>query len=210
MEMEKIDKFKSVITSLIPSSRCCKIGISEAFVKECLTMTYKQYIESEGITMIDDVNTTSAIAKSAQWLCGGLKCGLLLYGTIGSGKTTLARAITTTSYVLSNKNILPLNINAIDVARCCEADKDTYKQYLQQEMLLIDDMGCEPTSVKSYGTEYTPLIELLYKRLDKRLLTLITTNLSLRLIADTYGLRVWDRMKQMFVGVEFKNKSYRL
>ena len=60
-----------------------------AMLREC----YIAEVMRRRMQFIDDAATESHIDKAAKWLTGNHKPGLLLHGTVGNGKTTLARAI---------------------------------------------------------------------------------------------------------------------
>ena len=46
------------------------------------------------------------------------------------------------------------------------------------DVLGFDDLGTEPSEVSDYGNVYTPVIDLLTKRYEEQLFTIITTNLT--------------------------------
>lgn len=54
---------------------------------------YKAEVEKRGLVMKNDEHILGAIKDASSWLIEGKKPGLLLYGGIGNGKTTLANAI---------------------------------------------------------------------------------------------------------------------
>ena len=83
------------------------------------------------------------------------------------------------------------------------------RKYRESEMLFIDDMGIEPSTVKSWGNELSPVTELLYFRYDKQLFTLVTSNLNDEQLSKWYGSRILDRFNEMFDRVYFTGKSYR-
>lgn len=76
-------------------------------------------------------------------------------------------------------------------------------------MLCIDDMGIEPITVKHYGSEISPFVEVIYHRYKKKLFTVVTSNLVDEDIKDVYGERVADRFKEMFDKIYYTHKSYR-
>ena len=76
-------------------------------------------------------------------------------------------------------------------------------------MVAIDDLGCEPLEIQSYGNIYTPIIDLLTHRYDRQLFTMITTNLTPQEIRPRYGDRIADRLNEMVRNIVFKNKSFR-
>lgn len=76
-------------------------------------------------------------------------------------------------------------------------------------MLAIDDLGTEPVEVLEYGNRLNPVIDLLYKRYDEQLFTIITTNLTPKEIRERYGERIADRLNEMAFRIVFDNETYR-
>ncbi len=76
-------------------------------------------------------------------------------------------------------------------------------------MLAVDDVGIEPLEVMEYGNVVSPTVELLTRRYDGQLFTLLTTNLTPDGIRKRYGDRIADRLNEMAVVIPFKNPSYR-
>ena len=76
-------------------------------------------------------------------------------------------------------------------------------------MLGIDDLGTEPSEVMDYGNVYTPVIDLLTKRYEEQLFTIITTNLTPQQIREHYDDRIADRLNEMVEKKVFKNGTYR-
>jgi len=69
----------------------------------------------------------------------------------------------------------------------------------------FDDLGTEVVG-KHYGKEKEVMIEVLLNRYDKHIdffMTHMTTNLSSGEIKDRYGMRVFDRMREMFNIIDF-------
>jgi DNA replication protein DnaC len=76
-------------------------------------------------------------------------------------------------------------------------------------MLAIDDLGIEPVEVMDFGNVLCPVVDLLTKRYDMQLFTIITTNLTPSEIREKYGDRIADRMNEMMVKIIFNNDTYR-
>ena len=100
-------------------------------------------------------------------------------------------------------------IKATDIATVY-ANRSDFKILCNDEFLAIDDIGCEPAEVMSYGNILTPTVELLMARYDMQLYTMFTTNIMPKKIKDRYGERIADRLREMMYIIPFTNQTYRL
>ena len=181
-----------------------------AMLREC----YIDEVRRRGRTFQDDQDTADHIAKTAKWLTGGSKTGLILYGTVGNGKTTLSNAIGrligllyNSAYSSERKNVL--YVSALRLAEIAKNEPEYFKTLKSCELLAIDDVGVEPSVVKVWGNEISPFVETIYHRYDRQLFTIMTSNLNNDELANKYGERVADRFIEMFDRLPFENKSYR-
>lgn len=169
--------------------------------------------------LIFDDATKGHIEQVARWLVEPHgKPGLILMGLCGNGKTTMMRALSrlieyvsemTVGY--SKRTVMPI-YPAKEIARMCAApdkERKDFKELSGLEMLGIDDLGEEPKEVMSYGMIYTPLTDLICERYDHQLATVITTNLTKEQLSEKYGVRVYDRFREMLDIITFTNPSYR-
>lgn len=104
---------------------------------------------------------------------------------------------------------VPYYITALEISTMALNDRKSYDSIVSCPYLIVDDIGTEPISVKEYGNEVLPITELIYKRYDEMLPTVITTNLNLSAVSERYGLRVYDRVIEMCEMIPFVGKSHR-
>jgi hypothetical protein len=157
------------------------------------------------------------LAQMADFLTSGCsKFGILLCGTCGNGKSTLVKAFQSLLNTLNLRNELRKEnwgiriITAREIANLCKIDFKAWHNLTRDPMLGIDDLGTEPLEVLDYGNVLNPVVDLLMKRYDEQLFTLITTNLRPQEIREKYGERMADRFNEMMEKIIYKNVSYRL
>lgn len=183
-----------------------------------------------------DEKLLKRIESAAEWLTGDHKMGLLLYGGVGNGKSTLVNAISESLFAIeramrswekdianqANRNLetkcparsvitssAPAMFSSIEIARLAEASSKGLDHVKNAAFLILDDIGCEPSSVKVYGNEISPVSDILYHRYDKQLPTILTSNLDKAGLKEFYGPRIADRLEEMCDCIGFNNKSYR-
>ena len=100
-------------------------------------------------------------------------------------------------------------VDAKYIAYLCKNNYESYRKLISVDMLGIDDLGTEPSEVMDYGNVYTPVIDLLTKRYEEQLFTIITTNLIPQQIREHYGDRIADRLNEMVKKIVFNNATYR-
>ncbi len=156
------------------------------------------------------------IGLMAEWLTtSDHRFCALLFGQSGNGKSTLVKALQKLISRLDIKDeygqTIGLRIiDARDIAWMCRDKHEEWRALTNRNMLAIDDLGTEPVEVKYYGNQMNPVIDLLYKRYDEQLFTVITTNLTPNGIKERYGDRIIDRFREMCFHIDFENKSYRI
>lgn len=213
--MEQIDK---IIASLLPTSEVptpSKLRgqlekVSEKEMREIVLALYRSKVESLGYGFIADDGTMGKIQKVSKWLCKKEKPGLFLYGRCGTGKSILAQVI---FKILSQGR--PFGscrmITAIDLQSSFKDLENgwLYESVKTEAVSIIDDLGCEPARCMIYGVDYQPIQDLFYHRYDKRLITVLSSNLDDKMITERYGLRVWDRIEEMYDRIQFLEGSFR-
>jgi len=127
---------------------------------------------------------------------GDLEKGILLLGTIGSGKTIIMQTFCSLFNTISPRK----RIMIIKARTLWETVKETPDQFnfYKKRPLYIDDIGKEPLTVKNFGNEINPMAELLSLRYDEGAFTYATGNYNLNTLTGFYGETITDRMKDMF------------
>lgn len=210
-----------------------RLPFTEESVAPLLADSYAALVASRGGELQDDDATRRNIARVARWLTSdSTKPMLMLYGGVGNGKTTMARAIALLSrslrsayeeasrnerdtkradalYIQATRIRVPVIRTAQDIASLAGSRREEYEAVVRRGFLIVDDLGCEPAVVKNYGTEVTPVTDLIYKRYDEMSPTVVTTNLTKSAIREIYGDRVADRFNEVFETIGYQEKSYR-
>lgn len=139
------------------------------------------------MSFVDDGFVKYYVAEFASWLTDpAQKNSLMLCGGCGTGKTTLALAFMSMANALSERAYKTPSFDVqrlpaeeqrqiailsrfprvrlytaqeiADAARRSKEDRtDEYAAIKRTQFLIIDDLGCEPTEVKNFGTSVTPI-----------------------------------------------------
>ena len=132
--------------------------------------------------------------------------GLLLWGTVGTGKTYFAACI---ANGLLEKEV-PVRMTNLAAIMNCKYEKraELIQSLNSYDLLIIDDFGMERET--SFG------METVYQVIDGRYMTnkplILTTNLSLKALQQPSDLdhkRIYDRILEMTSGVRFAGEDFR-
>lgn len=145
---------------------------------------------------------------------GDLTKGLILFGGVGVGKTSLMK------FFMRNQAYSYRLISCREIETQFAMEGDTTIDYYstnpqipnnsnpfghQQIGFCFDDIGTESNS-KYFGKEKNVIAEILLNRYDNQMpknSTHITTNLSVDELTKNYGTRVVDRIKEMMNVIQF-------
>lgn len=194
-----------------------KINLPTDDVVTLLTRAYQGEVEKRGNIFLSTNDLQKIFQQITSWMCIPNKNPFLLIGgSVGNGKTTLAKAIIQVAnlYWKQRKDLTEIwkkpykYLTATDLNNTAKNDSKEFKEIKECNRLLIDDIGTESVTIKDYGNVITPFTEVIYHRYDKGLQTILTTNLTLEQIKERYGERVFDRMQEAN-RVFFTQKSYR-
>lgn len=150
---------------------------------------------------------------SDQRFSGALHKGIALIGHYGRGKSLLLEAYcdminAICEYRSLNRCTRYTFITASEIAL---RFNESYFDRLVVGGIAIDELGREARSVKHYGTELMPVIDLLFERYRRGTITHITANYSLEDLSaeDMYGEMLGDRLREMFNFIVMDGKSRR-
>lgn len=177
-----------------------------------LRAAYAREVESRGMICSDNENIDSYLSKIAEAMTTkSNKCGILLCGNCGNGKTTTLNAFLSVCKFLDryhgeNRKIESTSARRISQIAKNEALMDEAKTVT---VLAIDDVGLEPTEVLDFGNAINPVIEIMEHRYRRQLFTFITTNLTPAQIREKYGDRIADRFNEIMKCIVFTNPTFR-
>lgn len=187
-----------------------KISTSLAELDAMVTGMYYGLSKARGYDVVDHDVVGERCLKASKWMTmDNCKPSLVMHGGIGTGKTTLLRAMYKSARYLEQRCAF---VTASSLAKMKLEEPDTYEYLLNSwyEYIFIDDVGTEPVEVKSYGNAMYPFVDIVSRRYDLGLPLIITTNLKYpNDFAQIYGERVADRLREMANSMEFKGGSYR-
>ena len=182
--------------------RSYDIGKPYEDVLRVLTEAYGALVESTGHAMHRAPEHLSTVAK---WLCGQGRCGLLLYGGYGLGKTTTLRAIHYAVRFL-NGGYLP-HYTAKQVLSMPNEDIKSLRR--NERIVMVDELGREQNERRDYGNVSEPVIELIRFREDRGLPTVLASNLLEQEFVSKYDPYIHDRLFGSFSRIFFEGQSYR-
>lgn len=202
--------------------RFCIPSASEVFLDY-----YKEMVEERGCVYEPHEEIESKITSIGQWIEDPTApFGLFLGGRPGNGKTTAVKALKLLIGLSGYRDPVNLDtyghpeaaclhiVNAYDLAKLYTDNEHRFNFLKKTGILAIDDVGVEPLDYTKYGNVINPFLDILYARYEKKLMTIITTNLKKSELHERYGARYADRAEEMFFrvafpyGVTFRHNNY--
>lgn len=187
-----------------------------------LTEAYALEVRNRGMEPASNEATAGYLDKIAETMTSkSTKCGILLCGNCGNGKTTTMNAFVHVCRYLNGVNsrtamekhseFKSWNIKSTSARRITQIAKDDnlMNEAKTATVLCIDDLGLEPTEVLDYGNTINPVIEIMEHRYRQQLFTLITTNLTPAQIREKYGDRIADRLNETTKCIVYTNATFR-
>lgn len=211
-----VEVFKSWLTEQKTIKDLFRWECSEEDAISLLCAAYQKEVEVRGMTCnLDQVY--GYLEGIAKMMTGkSTKCGILLCGNCGNGKTTSMEAFISVSKFLrklkggcaqTGTNFLA-STSARRLTQLAK-DENAMSEAKRSIILCIDDIGLEPTEVLDYGNTINPVIEIIEQRYRQQLFTFITTNLTPKQIREKYGDRVADRFNETMKRIVYENPTFR-
>ena len=138
--------------------------------------------------------------------------GLLFYGKVGTGKTTLACCIG--NYLMEHMisvfatSLVKIN-SQIQFNKSRSIEEDIIRKMNAAKLLILDDLGAERDTEFSHETVYN----IIDSRYRSRKPMIVTTNLSLNEMQRTHDVRlqrIYDRVLEVCYPVPFMFNSFRM
>jgi DNA replication protein DnaC len=137
----------------------------------------------------------------------------LLYGNCGTGKTKLMQALSYLFHFYENERNTLRVCSAMEITGLSlskeETDAARFGMLKTAKYVGIDDLGTEPVNVKNWGTDKTPVIDILYHRYNNMKVTVLSTNLNMEMIRERYDEQIFDRICEQYDRISFNCPSFR-
>lgn len=130
--------------------------------------------------------------------------GLLIGGVVGCGKTLFINLVQ--KWVFKKFCLNPVSSVVSEYNISGEEGVAIFKNTKER---MFDDLGIEQIG-RYYGSNIEVMQEVIYERYYKKLRTHFTTNAESQALKEKYGLRAYDRIKEMCNVIQWQeDKSYR-
>ena len=210
-----VERLKLALLQRKPTTSRFNLPMTCSQAKDSMKAAVMAEVERRLMKFAENEALDKQLSLMAEWLTtNDHRFCLLLCGKCGNGKSTLVKAFQNLLNLLGLRdeygNTIGFSIvDAREIAWMCRDRHQEWRALSRRNMLAIDDIGTEPVEIQDYGNHLNPVIDLLYKRYDEQLFTIITTNLTPKEIRERYGERIADRLNEMAFRIVFDNDTYR-
>lgn len=215
--MEKCGCFKQMETQLLYDQS----GLTEVLQRENFDHFSFSYYSNKPEDAVDGCTPYQNMEQHVLPACTdfirtfqGSSRHLLLYGDPGVGKTFLTNCIArellnrgcSTVYLSATRLFDICSDNAFRAGTASEESLALYHSLFSCDLLIIDDLGTEMTNSFTVSS----LFSVINERILRGKSIVISTNLSLRNIRDTYGERIFSRITSGFTLLRLFGSDIRL
>ncbi|MCW3806122.1 hypothetical protein [Plebeiibacterium marinum] len=136
----------------------------------------------------------------AEYLSDTKGKGLFLVGSVGRGKSIIAKKVIPVLFHLKQNKIVSV-YDALKLGK--QMDEAERKKFI-----VIDDVGTE-SIYNNYGSKSESFADLITMAEHNSSIVFITTNLTSQQFLDRYGERILNRIDKLCRIVKFEGKSFR-
>ncbi len=162
------------------------------------------------------------MANIVRLIMNNQRWGLFIRGVVGNGKTTAVNALKNTINGLIDEHYFKTSevfdwdwmrvVNARQMINLYITNREEkrFDAIRDSRWLVIDDVALDPAEIMLYGTKFYPFLELMDYRYERRLPTVIVSNLKESELKEKYNdERFGDRFDEMFNATTFRDHSFR-
>lgn len=193
------------------------VDVETEYFARLLYAAYSNEVINRGKNMILTTELEKNIWEISKYITNpNYRMGIFLAGPVGNGKTTMLYAIREALYYLCETNRKSVKHTGIINGCPIISAKEICKEYIEdgkthqwRDILMIDDIGHEPTEFNDFGTIKTPIIDIIEMRYARHKFLFASSNLSTSDIGKKYGHRISDRLDEMMFLIEFTDDTFR-
>ncbi len=199
---------KDIARELMYANLCARMPLEESSFDN-FDLSYYPTKDSDGLNPRARMKEILALCKKYAASFSTASESLLFLGGVGLGKTHLSLAIANQAIKKGYGVVYgpaPALVSAAERERFSNEDNGAMESLLSCDLLIIDDLGTE------FSTQFSQAVinEVVNTRLQKKLPTIINTNLDLRALAEKYTPRVSSRLIGCYTMRQFLGEDVRL
>lgn len=179
-------------------------------IPDQLAASYMFEVERRGRNYHRSSTTDDSLHNLYEWISSRSR-GLILYGPLGTGKTTAIKALFSLaqSYYKWGEAIFSSSRAYYEKFADSTGNSEVINSYRRAKLLCLDDVGNEPDKCLLFGTPYQPIQDLLCYRYDAQKTTIISTNLDDEGLLQRYGPRLYDRFIETYDRILVSGENFR-
>lgn len=199
---------KDIARELMFARLCANMPLDESSFDNFDLNFYSASADGEGFAPRARMKEILALCKKYAANFSTESESLLFLGGVGLGKTHLSLAIANAAIARGYGVVYgpaPTLISAAEKERFSGEDNGAMESLLCCDLLIIDDLGTE------FATQFSLSVinDVINTRLQKKLPTIINTNLTLRELAEKYTARVSSRLIGCYTMRQFLGQDIR-
>jgi hypothetical protein len=216
LKKQKMETIGEILTHQNPMQprRCNRPKVNAELVYDyMIEMLTRQVLERGKQLILNELNKY-VIGQVSLWYAnderfkGDLLKGLMIRGSVGTGKTMIVKALIKTMF--QGEKIHAAFIHSTELQELyMTQNENEIQRFKILQYVIIDDVGVEMVEAKSWGNTREPFNDLFDYRYRENKTTIITTNLKPSDIENQYGTRIRDRFRESFNDLLLDGESLR-